>query len=182
MDEAMIATPLTQIVEDVRITRLDPGAWQDFKVLRLEALATAPQAFEASYDELRAKPDTYWTERLQDVAERRGSWLLFAKREQRLVGMVGALIAEERHVANITAVFVAEEARGSGIGTGLMSALLRELRQDRSIQRLRLYVNRSQKAAMHLYDRLGFRIVAADRATYGDGLEHDGYDMERAVS
>jgi ribosomal protein S18 acetylase RimI-like enzyme len=96
--------------------------------------------------------------------------------------MVGALIAEERHVANITAVFVAEEARGSGIGTGLMSALLRELRQDRSIQRLRLYVNRSQKAAMHLYDRLGFRIVAADRATYGDGLEHDGYVMERAVS
>ena len=182
MDEAMIATSLKRGVEGVSIARLDPGAWQDYKVLRLEALATDPQAFEASYDELRAKPDTYWTERLQNVAEKRGSWLLFAKREQRLVGMVGALIAEERHIANITAVFVAKEARGWGVGTELMSALLRELRQDRSIQRLRLYVNTSQTAAVHLYHRLGFLIVDADRATYGDGQEHDGYVMERAVS
>ena len=178
----MSAPSPKQEVGDVTITRLDPGAWQDYKALRLEALATDPQAFEASYDQLHAKPDTYWTERLQDVAERRGSWLLFAKREQRLVGMVGALIAEEGHVANITAVFVAEEARGSGIGTGLMSALLLELRQDQSIQRLRLYVNTSQSAAVHLYDRLGFLIVDADRAIYGDGQEHDGYVMERAVS
>ena len=177
----MIATPLMQEVEDVRITRLDPGAWQDFKALRLEALATAPQAFEASYDELRAKPNTYWTERLQDVAEQGGSWLLFAKREQRLVGMVGALIADERHIANVNAVFVAEEARGRGVATQLMSALLRDLRQDRSIQRLRLYVNRSQTAAVHLYHRCGFFIVEEDRATYGDGQEHDGYVMERAV-
>lgn len=178
----MIATPLKQNVEDVRITRLDPDAWQDFKGLRLEALANAPQAFEASFNDLRAKPDTYWTDRLQDAAERRGSWLLFAKREERLVGMVGALIDEERHVANITAVFVAEEARGQGIGTDLMSALLRELRQDRTIQRLRLYVNKSQAAAVHLYHRCGFLIVEEDRATYGDGQEHDGYVMERAVS
>lgn len=177
----MIATRLNQAVEDVTITRLNPSAWQDYKVLRLEALATDPQAFEASYDELHAKPDTYWTERLQDVAEGKGSWLLFAKREQRLVGMIGALIAEERHIANITAVFVAEEERGWGIGTGLMSAILRELRQDRSIQRLRLYVNTSQTAAMHLYDRFGFRIVVADRARYGDGQVHDGYVMERAL-
>lgn len=180
-DEAMMATRLNQDGERVTFTRLTPSAWQDFKVLRLDALATDPQAFEASFDELHAKPDTYWTERLQDVAEGNGSWLLFAKREQRLVGMIGALIAEERHVANLTAVFVAEEARGRGIGTGLMSAILRELRQERSIQRLRLYVNTSQTAAMHLYDRFGFRIVVAERARYGDGQEHDGYVMERAL-
>ena len=178
----MIATSHKQAVEDIRITRLDPGAWQDFKGLRLEALATTPHAFEASYDDLCTKPDTYWTDRLEAAAEKRGSWLLFAKREQRLVGMVGALKDEERHVANITAVFVAEEARGQGIGTDLMSALLRELRQDRTIQRLRLYVNKSQTAAVHLYHRCGFFIVEEDRATYGDGQEHDGYVMERAVS
>lgn len=175
----MIATRLTPDVKDVTITRLNPSAWQDYKVLKLEALATDPQAFEASYDGLRAKPDTYWTERLQDVAEGKGSWLLFAQRERRLVGMIGALIAEERHLADITSVFVAEEARGRGIGTGLMGAILRELRQDRSIQRLRLHVNTSQTAALHLYLRFGFSIVGAERARYGDGQEHDWYVMER---
>lgn len=178
----MIATRLKQDVEDVTITRLNPGAWQDYKLLRLEALATDPQAFEASYDEIQAKPDTYWTERLQDVAEGKGSWLLFAKREQRLVGMIGALIAEERHIADITAVFVVEEARGRGIGTGLMSAILRELRQDRSIQRLRLHANTSQTAAVHLYDRFGFLIVDTETGAYGDGQEHDWYVMERDLA
>ena len=178
----MIATCLKQDREDVTITRLDPGGWQDYKGLRLAALATEPQAFEASYDELRAKPDAYWTERLHDAAEGSGSWFLFAKRGQRLVGMIGALIAEERHIANITAVFVAEEARGWGVGTELMSAILRDLRRDRSVQRLRLYVNASQTAAVHLYDQFGFLIVEADRATYGDGQEHDGYVMERALA
>ena len=182
MIEAMITTRLHPNAADFTITRLDPDAWQDYKILRLQALATDPQAFEASYDELRAKPDTYWTERIQDVVERRGSWLLFAKREQRLIGMVGALTADERHIANISAVFVAREARGLGIGTELMSALLSELRQERSIHRLRLYVNASQTAAVHLYDRLGFLIVETDRATYGDGQEHDGYVMERSVA
>jgi ribosomal protein S18 acetylase RimI-like enzyme len=182
IDEAMIATRLQQDVEDVTITRLNPGAWQEFKVLRLEALATDPQAFEASYDELHTKPDAYWTDQLQDVTEGKGSWLLFAKRDQRLVGMIGAVITADRHIANITAVFVAEEARGWGIGTVLMSAILRELRQDRSNQRLRLYVNTSQTAARHLYDRFGFLIVKAERARYGDGQEHDGFVMERALA
>ena len=96
--------------------------------------------------------------------------------------MVGALTTEERDIANISAVFGAREAKGLGIGTELMSALLSELHQDRSIHRLRLYVNASQSAAVHLYDRLGFLIVEADRATYGDGQEHDGYVMERSVA
>ncbi len=178
----MIASQPKQAIEDVTITTLDPGAWQDYKVLRLEALATEPQAFEASYDELRAKPDAYWTERLEDVAERRNSWLFFAKRKQRLVGMAGALIAEERHIANITSVFVAKEARGQGIGTELMTALLWELRQDQSLQRLRLYVNTSQTTAVQLYERCGFMIVDADRARYGDAREHDGYVMEKALA
>ncbi|MGB3305570.1 MAG: GNAT family N-acetyltransferase [Thermomicrobiales bacterium] len=178
----MTALQLTHDVAAVTITKLDPGAWQEFKVLRLEALATDPQAFEASYDEVHAKPDTYWTERLQDIAEGEGSWLLFARQEQRLVGMIGASIAEERHIAEITSVFVAEDARGWGIGTGLMNAILRELRQDRCILRLRLHVNASQVAAVHLYDRFGFHIVDTERASYGDGQEHDWNVMERALA
>src|SRR4029078_3674328 len=89
IDEAMITTRIQPNAADLTITRLDPDAWQDYKILRLQALATYPQAFEASYDELRAKPGTYWTERIQDVVEGRGSWLLFATRRQPLICLGG---------------------------------------------------------------------------------------------
>jgi ribosomal protein S18 acetylase RimI-like enzyme len=179
IDAVMVATHLPQTAADVTITRLAPDDWQDFKVLRLDALSTDPQAFEASYEALRAKPDAYWAEQLQRAAEGNGYWLLFAKRDQRLVGMAGALFCEERKTANITSVFVSKTARGQGVGTELMGALLEELRQDRSVERLRLYVNVAQTAALHLYDHFGFLVVEPERARYGDGQDHDGYVMER---
>jgi ribosomal protein S18 acetylase RimI-like enzyme len=93
--------------------------------------------------------------------------------------MVGAVIGDEEQTANITAVFVSKTERGHGVGTELMGALLEELRQDRSVQRLRLYVNVAQTAALHLYDHFGFLVVEPERARYGDGQYHDGYVMER---
>ncbi len=155
----MIATLPKRDTADATIIRLDPGAWQDYRFLRLQALATDPQAFEASYDDQRARPDTYWRGQLRDAAEGRGSWLLFANREQRLVGMIGAFVTEERRLAEIKSVFVAPEARRRGLGIALMDAVIHELRLDRSIQAVRLYVNVTQTAAVDLYVRCSFGIV-----------------------
>ncbi len=166
---------------EITITRLDPGDWRDYKLLRLQALATDPQAFEASYDDQRALPDVYWRSHLDETANSRGSWLLFANRERRLVGMIGAFVTEERRLAEIKSVFVAPRARGCGLGNALMDAVIHELRLDRAIQAVRLYVNASQTAAVHLYARCGFGIVEDDRATYGDGQTYDGYLMEKAL-
>lgn len=166
---------------DATITRLDPGAWRDYKRLRLEALATDPQAFEASYADQRALPDAYWRSHLDEAANSRGSWLLFANREQRLVGMIGAFVTEERRLAEIKSVFVAPGARGRGLGSALMDAVIHELRLDRSILAVRLYVNVTQTAAVDLYVRCGFSIAGAGRATLGDGKAHDGYLMEKAL-
>ena len=40
-----------------------------FKTLRLRALADAPDAFAHTYDEISAKPDTYWAEMTRSVTE-----------------------------------------------------------------------------------------------------------------
>ncbi|MBA2468539.1 MAG: GNAT family N-acetyltransferase [Chloroflexia bacterium] len=166
---------------DVTITRLDPGAWRDYKRLKLEALATDPQAFEALYDDQRALPDVYWRSHLDEAANSRGSWLLFANREQRPVGMIGAFVTEERRLAEIKSVFVAPGARGRGLGNALLDAVIHELRLDRTIQAVKLYVNVTQTAAVDLYVRCGFSIVEDVRATLGDGKAHDGYLMEKAL-
>lgn len=167
-------------IDSVQATRLDPGAWRDYRTLRLMALRTDPQAFEASLEAQRALPDTWWQERLREAQVENGGWLLFARQGRRLVGMAGAVVSEDGATASITGVFVVPDARGQGTGEALMRAMLDELGQDPSIQRVSLYVNASQVAARRLYERTGFQIVAMERSTYGDGNVYDEYLMERA--
>ncbi len=169
-------------LERVQTLRLDPSAWRDYKALRLMALRTDPQAFEASYAEQRAKPDAWWHEHLRDAARGRRSWLLFAELDQRLVGMIGARVSEAPLVADVNSVFVTPEARGRGIGDALLRAMLQDLGQAPSIQRVRLYVNASQVAAHRLYERAGFRVVARERSPYGDGNSYDEYLMEQLLA
>src|SRR5688500_5727995 len=97
----MTSTSLDHDTRQLTITRLDPSDWQAFKLIRLEALATDPQAFLASYDESRAWSGPVWREQLEAADGGSGSWLLFARRGHALAGMVGAHLVEEPGVAEI---------------------------------------------------------------------------------
>jgi ribosomal protein S18 acetylase RimI-like enzyme len=176
----MAATAYASETESVRTLRLDPGGWRDYRTLRLMALRTDPQAFEASLETQRAMPDTWWQERLREAQPENGGWLLFARQGDRLIGMAGAVLSDDGATACITGVFVVPDARGQGTGEALLRAILDELGQEPSIQRISLYVNASQVAARRLYERAGFLMVARERSTYGDGNEYDEYLMERA--
>ena len=78
----------------IEIVKLTVNDWQEYKKIRLDALQNAPQAFGSSYADNREKPDSYWQSRLEDAANGNGSWLLFAKENQQLVGIIGAFIEE----------------------------------------------------------------------------------------
>jgi RimJ/RimL family protein N-acetyltransferase len=177
----MTSTNLDHDTRQLTITSLDPSDWQAFKLIRLQALATDPQAFLASYDENRSWPDAVWREQLEAAAGGSGSWLLFARQGQALAGMVGAHLIDEPGVADIGSVFVTPEARGHGLGGALMEAMLQELRWDRALGTARLHVNVAQAAALHLYTRLGFVIAGYDREVLGDGVAHTCHMMERSL-
>ena len=174
-----MTTSYTSETDEVRIMKLDPSAWVDYKLLRLEALATDPHAFQAAYDEYRAKPDAFWQGQLLDAANNTGFRLLFAQQEHRLVGMLGARATAERDVVELLSVFVAKEARRKGVGKALVSAAIRDMRRDHTIKKIRLHVNAAQTPAVRLYTRFGFVVVDRDRVRCGDGNEHDVYLMER---
>ena len=114
------------IIEIVKLTVNDR---QEYKKIRLDALRNAPQAFGSSYADNREKPDSYWQSRLEDAANGNGSWLLFAKENQQLVGMIGAFIKNEPDTASIISVFVTGEARGKKISKMLMNAIITELKR-----------------------------------------------------
>jgi ribosomal protein S18 acetylase RimI-like enzyme len=177
----MTSTTIGHIAGHVTIARLGPCDWQEFKLLRLQALATDPQAFLASYDDCRSWPDLIWREQLEAAAGGSESWLLFARRGHVLTGMIGAHLTEEPGVAEIGSVFVTPEARGHGLGAALMEAMLQELRGNRALGTARLHVNVAQAAAIHIYTCLGFAIAGYDREILGDGIAHTCHLMERSL-
>lgn len=59
-------------------------------------------------------------------------------------------------------IFVAERARGQGVGTALLQAICNEAKR-RNYKEVRLDVIDSNPRAKALYERFGFRIVKTDR-------------------
>jgi ribosomal protein S18 acetylase RimI-like enzyme len=166
--------------KEIVIRRLRPEEWAAYRELRLEGLKKDPQAFGASYERNRVRPDSYWQERLANVAT--GNWLLFAEAEGRLVGMAGAWVDAVEDVADIISVYVTPGYRGKGVGRELLKAVLREISTEPKIQKARLTVNREQTPAIALYRAFGFEVVDEIRSEMGDGKIYDEYVMELVMS
>jgi len=168
-------------LEGLELITLPPSAWRDLRALRLRALADDPAAFGASYADSLALPDAHWQERLALAALEERSWYRFARAGDRLVGMIGAFLAEDAaagDVAAIVAVYVAPEVRGRGVGQRLLAHLLDTLRAGRRVRRVRLDVNAAQTAAKRLYHGAGFRETGRAVRILGDGRPHEIVLME----
>jgi ribosomal protein S18 acetylase RimI-like enzyme len=165
------------------ILTLPVARWREYRALRLSALADTPGAFGASYADNAAQLDDYWRGRLQAVLDGR-SLLLFAECDGELVGMLGAFWGsadQAAGVANVIAVFVEPRWRGQGIARQLLDALLEQLRATPGLRTAELDVAVEQTAAVALYQRAGFEIIATHPGVMGDGVERDEYLMRSAL-
>lgn len=185
-DISAIDIGYTPGMENLHIVKLKIEDWQAYKDIRLEALKTEPQAFGASYEGNAQKPDEYWRGRLEDAARGEKSWLLFAKANDRLIGMIGAFAEDvgdsvEPHSAEIISVYVTPAERGKGAAKALMTAILQELSQKKTIRTVVLAVNVHQIPAIQLYKCFGFQITGKRNEQSGDGAYHQGYLMERTL-
>jgi ribosomal protein S18 acetylase RimI-like enzyme len=105
----------------------------------------------------------------------------------RVYGWIGAawrvalLAALERDTENVRflmdGIFVAPEARGQGVGTGLLEAVAAEARR-RGYAEVRLDVVEGNDRARALYEREGFRAVA----TQSTGLLHHVFGFRSATT
>ena len=75
----------------VQIVGLAPDEWPAYRALRLRALTEEPQAFGESYANAAALPEARWRRRLEEAQEGARRVLLFARRADRLVGMMAAM-------------------------------------------------------------------------------------------
>jgi dihydropteroate synthase len=144
----------------VVIREVRPDEWREWRDIRLRSLADSPDAFGATLSESSTKDEAYWR---RFIEARPNALRLVAERDGLAVGMVVALIGHEdgdhRH-ANLYAMWVAPEARGSGIGKQLVETALRWCRSRAALE-VRLGVSETGDPARRLYERCGFRDTGA---------------------
>ncbi|MCR5031858.1 MAG: ribosomal protein S18-alanine N-acetyltransferase [Lachnospiraceae bacterium] len=110
----------------------------------------------------------------REMLVREDALYLVAFREGKVLGVCG--LHQSFESGEITNVSVAQDLRCSGIGTRLMAEILHAA-VKRGISQVLLEVRVSNDAAVHLYEKCGFRVIGRRRDFYENPWE-DAYVME----
>ncbi|HEV2108142.1 MAG TPA: GNAT family N-acetyltransferase [Thermomicrobiales bacterium] len=125
-------------------------------------------------------PSEQWRERMAQRPA--GTHSLVAELDGRVVGTLG-LHVETRPRRNHTGsigMAVHDQARGRGVGTALMVAVIELSDRWLNLRRLELTVYVDNAPAIHLYQRFGFEIEGTARDyAFRDGAFVDAYSMAR---
>lgn len=136
--------------------RIHPGEGPLLKEVRLRALLTDPDAFGASYERDATHDDDYWEERAGRAATGNEQFIALAEDDGRVVGMVGAYTPEvETQARHLVSTWVAPEARGNGLGSELVGAVV-EWARVAGASEVTLWVVDENRPAMALYEGAGF--------------------------
>jgi len=162
----------------VRVRLLGPADASAFQGLRLQALTEDPVAFASSYEEERDTAMATVAERLVALPDRA---IVGAFDGDRLVGLAAWHREEMRklqHKGFVWGVFVADTHRGQGLGRLLMQAVIEHARAAHGIRQLNLTAYAANKAAVALYESLGFVVYGREPAAICvDGMLHDDVHM-----
>lgn len=101
--------------------------------------------------------------------------LLVAEEEGKILGYSGVVMVLDE--GDITNVSIAPERQNQGIGKKLLDELIRRT-EKAGVTTLHLEVRPGNAAAVHLYEKLGFR-KAGIRKNYYEAPREDGWIMTR---
>ncbi|MCG9756790.1 GNAT family N-acetyltransferase [Shewanella insulae] len=122
----------------------------------------------------------FWQKRLKDLPE--NCYSLVAVREGKIVGQLGMEVysnARRKHVANF-GMAVCELARGQGIGSALLAAMIDLATNWLAVRRIELEVYTDNQAAIALYKSHGFEIEGeAKDYAFRDGGYVNAFLMAR---
>lgn len=165
------------------IRELAPTDAGTFQALRLEGLRECPSAFAGSYEEEVDTPIATLAERLQRRPDR---CVLGAFDGAALIGLLGLqreALRKLAHKAFIWGMFVAPAARRSGVGRTLVAEALARASAMPGVRQVTLGVNASNKAAIALYEALGFVSYGMEHGfMLLDGQLHDELMMVRVLT
>jgi L-amino acid N-acyltransferase YncA len=156
----------------LEIVAMEASDWPDVRRIYEEGIATGRATFETSAPEWEA-----W-----DASHRRECRFV-ARRAGRVIGWIALSAVSRRHVYRGVAevsVYVAVEARGSGVGRALFERLIPES-ETAGIWTVQAGVQAENEASLALHEAVGFRRVGVREAFGQDaaGIWRDVVLLER---
>ena len=142
----------------MHIRRLGADDVVAYRALRLRALQTSPEAFGSSYEETVAQSLEHMARRLAPGPQEPYTFFLGAF-DPDLIGTVGFVRETRlkmRHKGAIIGMYVAQVARGRGVGRALLEHTIAEARQQPGLEQILLMVVSSNETARRLYAACGF--------------------------
>ena len=133
------------------IERLGPDDWQEFRDIRLRALADAPTAFGMTLADAEQNAADHWRGRLAQEDP-----ILAVRDERALVAMgAGWHPPEEPERMMVWGMWTAPEARRRGHARALLTWLV-EHAQSQGVTTVELHVTEGNDGARWLYQQCGF--------------------------
>jgi len=162
----------------IAVRRLLPAEGEAFRAIRLEALATCPDAYATTLAKQAADPLAHFTETLRD------SPVFGAFLEDGIVGMAG-LYREagerKRHKGVLWGMYVRPAVQGLGLGRALLRAVLDHARGE--VDQVLLQVVSDNRRAIRLYESEGFVSYGLERRAMKEGARYlDEYLMVRYLT
>ena len=162
----------------MQIRALAPSDAAAFQAIRLRGLRECPEAFASSYEEEVDTPLGKIEDRLQPKTDAAVFGAFKGSELYALVGLQREGMVKLAHKSFIWGVYVAPEARGSGIGTKIMLHALHYAATVLSARQVNLGVNTKNFAAIALYKKLGFVEYGLERGyLVVGGVLQDEYQM-----
>ncbi|KRF30597.1 GNAT family N-acetyltransferase [Nocardioides sp. Soil805] len=133
------------------IEQLGPDDWQEFREIRMRALADAPTAFSMTLADAEEQPEEVWRGRLDQ-----GDPILAVRDGDRLVAMGGGWRPpEDPDRVMVWGMWTAPEARGRGYARALLDHLVDDARSY-GASTVELHVTEGNDNARRLYEDCDF--------------------------
>jgi ribosomal protein S18 acetylase RimI-like enzyme len=143
---------------DIVIRKLQPHESAIYREVRLACLKNAPDYFGSTYEEEVLNPKFFFETYIETASPDHVMFGAFD--EERLIGIAGLnRMARQRasHRGELVQVYVDSNYRGQNIGEKLLRQALDYAFRLDGIEQVELSVIASNKRAINLYEKLGFK-------------------------
>ncbi|MBY0409323.1 MAG: GNAT family N-acetyltransferase [Burkholderiaceae bacterium] len=177
-------TQMHPVAGAVQIRPLAAADAPAYKVLRDEALRTAPDAFTSDYESSVGRDAREYVVRFGSLES--GQFFLGAfDAADQLVGCLGCereQRTKQRHCAVVVGMMVSPRAQRQGIGQQLVAACVQAASRVSGLTQLVLTVTASNTHVVRLYEQAGFRAWGLlPNAIVVDGVGFDKLHMVRVL-
>lgn len=161
----------------ITVRKLRPDESALYRAIRLQCLKTEPEHFGSTFEEESSMPSLKFESWIEQ--EDSDHFMFGALDGEKLAGIVGFIHQERqraRHRGEVVQMYVDASYRGQHLGESLLRGLLNQVFSLEGVEQAQLSVVAHNRAAIRLYERIGFRTFGIQPNYFKVGAHY--YDQQ----